>query len=435
MFSYAFTVLKTVVPVAWISGAVATVENTIRRSWAGDEVQHKLDKNDGEPGRLSSAYTVGVAGKSSTSSNPHHREFNDKPRKPKASKVSLGPPPEVPAHRGTKITVNAYSYENADAAAPAIKVNTRQSAARKSRSMSEWDMSIIPEPIKLANLASNIQALKATKSNVRYARPQVAGLCCLPLGPRRRRRSSVQRLCGVLPRPSSGPLRASESAPARLSCMKTPSQARRILPAKRLSKTPDSVEPTNVKRGRVFHPNVSPVQNLPTPPCGSLAALFIPSQIADSPHPLSIRSSDSIMSLSELVHDRPPKRVRPTPDSPGPAPGHELSSSGKPGALAHVPSLKHGSTTSEDIEMVVLDTMETSEVKMSSLELRNLDEWMPSAPPTSTMDEETKALFDDDVEMEEREWREDRMMWGGYRGQDETMQDWTDEDVVMGGVT
>ncbi|CAE6424683.1 unnamed protein product [Rhizoctonia solani] len=455
MFSYTATFLKAVV--------VATLKNTIRRFWADDQIQFKFTKNDGEPELLSSAYIVGVSEKPSALPNPTRREFREsglgkarpeycapnasKSREPKVIKVSLGPQvnisiqllvdirlhlytqPEVSALRGTKIVTNAYSYGNADDIAPVIKVNTRQSAARESRS------SIIPEPIKLANLASNIQTLQAEKGMVERSRPQVTGPVPSIPGPTKALKTNRSLDYVVpFPRASSGTLRASESAPARLSRMKTPSKARRILPAKRPSKTQDEVEPAHVKRRRVLHPYVSPVQTLPTPPGGSLAALIIPSPLTNSPHVSSIRSSESIMSLSELAHGRPLKRVRSAPNSPGPATRHELSSSGKPGALAHVPSLEPSSTVAEDVEMGALDATETPEVTMSSPGFGNFDEWM-SVPSTPTMDEETKAPLDDEVEMKERAWDGDVMMWYGYKGEDEVMRDWTDEDVMMGGVT
>ncbi|CAE6489973.1 unnamed protein product [Rhizoctonia solani] len=437
MLSYTATFLKAVV--------VATLKNTIRRFWADDQIQFKFTKNDGKPELLSSAYIVGVSEKPSASPNPTRREFREsglgkarpesfapnasKSRESKVIKASLGPQPEVSALRGTKIMTNAYSYGNADVITPVIKVNTGQCAARKSRS------SIIPEPIKLANLASNIQTLQTAKGIVKRSRPQVTEPVPSIPGPTKALKTNRSPDYVVpFPRASSGTLRVSESAPARLSRMKTPSNARRILPAKRPGKTQDEVEPAHVKRRRVLRPYVSPVQTPPTPPCGSLAALVIPSPFTNSPHVSSIRSSESIMSLSELAHGRPLKRVRSAPNSPGPVTRHELSSSGKPGALAHVPSLEPSSTVVEDVEVVALDATETPEVTMSSPGLGNFDEWM-SVPSTPTMDEGTNAPLDDDVEMKERAWIGEVMMWYGYKGEDEVMRDWTDEDVVMGGVT
>ncbi|KAH7336856.1 hypothetical protein B0J17DRAFT_665105 [Rhizoctonia solani] len=84
--------------------------------------------------------------------------------------------------------------------------------------------------------------------------------------------------------------------------------------------------------------------------------------------------------------------------------------------------------------MAALDATETPEATMSSPDLGDLDEWMHSLPPTPTLDDEMRSLFDEDVYMEEKSWDGDEVM-GEVCEEDAIMRDWTDEDVVMEGVT
>ncbi|CUA72556.1 hypothetical protein RSOLAG22IIIB_10111 [Rhizoctonia solani] len=226
-------------------------------------------------------------------------------------------------------------------------------------------------------------------------------------------------------------LRASQSAPARMSRTTRPSQARRIIPTKRLVKPQgDEVEPTHTKRPRLFHSYASPVQTAIIPPQRSVSALPIPSPLSSNLPPTSIASSDSVMSPSELTYGRQVKRARPTL---GLATRHEVSSSGKPGALPRVSLLATNSTEIQDVEMLVADALETPEVTISSPDVE-MDGWDERDPPIPVLDEEMRSPFDDDVEM--GEWKEVRaVMVGVYVDEDIVMRDWTDEDVEMSEVT
>ncbi|KAJ1303567.1 hypothetical protein OPQ81_011751 [Rhizoctonia solani] len=197
--------------------------------------------------------------------------------------------------------------------------------------------------------------------------------------------SSQEARAVPFPSPSLAPLRASQSEPNTILRVKNQSLPRRITPTKRLAVTQDEIESTP-KRQRLIHPHASPFRATSTPLRGSSAALAILSPISDIPQPTCFRNSDSIMSLSGLTAAR------------------------------------------------LADEVKTPEVTTSYLNSEDLDERMSPVPENLVLDQ-MRSTFDDDVEMGEICWDEDEVIWEVHRDENEVMRDWTDDDVVMVGVT
>ncbi|KAG8713411.1 hypothetical protein FRC11_012262 [Ceratobasidium sp. 423] len=432
---------------ALVSEAVSTVTDAIRSHWANRLDSHGSDKAHAPVGNIPDAYTIEtadetpmptkktpVASAASSQTRPASNVSDTttiKPTTTKSKKVIVKF--HVPSPRGTNNT-------------PKPRLD------RKPTPTAPWNPAHKPKSSHIPKSANPVNDTATQEGNQSHAQAQAQDSATpttrAPQAPSTNAANSTNDQGDVQARVSQAPnvpgsagyivpfpditphpLRASQSAPARISRMNKPSLPRSIIPAKRLvNPQHTAVEPIYTKRRHIFHPYRPPVEAVATPPRGGHTGLSIPSPLPESPSN-SISRSDSVMSLTELTRGRPVKRNRATPMT-----RHDQSSSGKPGALAHVSSMESISTT-QDVDMTVLDAMDTPEVTMSSPDLEDLDEWMDSTPPTPTLDDEMRSPFDEDVDMEEAWGDEDEEMWEVYRDEDVGMGDWMDEDVVMEGVT
>ncbi|CAE6427936.1 unnamed protein product [Rhizoctonia solani] len=405
-----FASVASITSVLLVLEVLSLLVGTVRRHWA----KHLLCTGSHTTKTLASnAYIIEVA-----DTTPIKADFK----------------PEHPTRRGANSDEKVHLDEKASASTPTSKNVQLQRKVLKVKfvdipknlkTMNNWPATGLPKQQRLRLVASVPRTSARTDPiiNVQGAAQGVLG------SNRDSARHSV-----LLPVTTPVALRASQSAPARMSRTTRPSQARRIVPTKRLvSPRDDEVEPTHTKRLRLFHSYASPVQTAIIPPQRSVSALPIPSPLSSNSPPTSIASSDSVMSPSELTYERQVKRARPTL---GPATRHEVSSSGKPGALPRVSLLATNSTEIQDVEMLVADALETPELTISSpdMEMHEWSEREALPPPNPVFDEDMRSPFDDDVEM--GEWKEVcAVMVGVYVDEDIMMRDWTDEDVEMVEVT
>ncbi|CCO29654.1 hypothetical protein BN14_03672 [Rhizoctonia solani AG-1 IB] len=158
-----------------------------------------------------------------------------------------------------------------------------------------------------------------------------------------------------------------------------------------------------------------------------LAAIVVPSPIYPPSCSEPLAESHYVMSLSELTVDRAPML-----DRVAPVVGYGSSSSGNPGALAHIPPPRSESTWSpktESVEMEDLLGVETSRLTVSSLGLDSRMELLPSPPVLAVEMKEVpwdvQGDGDGDIEAEDVGW--------AHVGEDAEMS-WY-EDVVMKEIT